>query len=384
MMRRFGLILCFMLVLVCPARAETVAEQVRAPERVQAELVSPTGRTVIHLAAEVHVPEAETMSVLPVEGAAFDSGTVTALAELLWPGLNAPLHEENYNGQGGYQGHTLGVNVSGIGGEDVEMGAGASWQDHLKGMDGIYSSGLSGRVLWGHSAYDGQTVNYAQKALEEEVSGEGIAGHPLTSAQAAQVAEDFLRQLTDEDFACFTVGQGLGRVFSDEPVPGPQPESSYVIALTRMVGGVPLLPSLFQGMSTLNRTDLFAPPVGYEKVLVNLDRTGRVVGFQWANLWQPAGEPTPQALLPFEDILAVAQQMLPLKYLWLEPYTDQLVIDVTRIDLGYMALLQQDTQTFALTPVWTFYGDGEMLPSFQDVLTIRATDGAVIDLELGY
>ena len=382
-MRRFLFVLWVAMVLTCSAFAETVADQVGAPERVQEELTSPTGRTVIHLDAEVHVPEVEAMSVIPVEGVAFDSDKVAMLAELLWPGLDMPVEESHYQGQG-FRGHTIGVSASELGGEDVQMSAGASWKDQLKGMAGICDSRLSGAVKWGLRAFDGQTVNYCQMWLDEEVTGEGIAGHPLTSAQAAQVAEDFLRQLTDEDFACFTVGQGQGRVFSDEPVPGPQPESSYVIALTRMVDGVPLLPSLFQDMATWSTVDLFAPPVGYEKVLVNLDRTGRVVDFAWKNPWQPVGEPTPQALLPFEDILAVARQVLPLKYLWLEPYTDQLVIDVTRVDLGYMALLQQDTQTFALTPVWTFYGDGEMLPSFQDVLTIRATDGAVIDMELGY
>ena len=376
-MRRLGLILLVMVALTFSVKAEG------APERIQTELTSPTGRTVIRFDAEVRVPEVEAMSVIPVESVAFDSNKVAALAELMWPGLDMPVEESHYQGQG-FRGHTMGVFASELGGEDVEVSAGASWKDQLKGMEGICDSGLHGAVKWGHRAFDGQTVNYSQMPLDEEVIGEGIPGHPLTSAQAAKVAEDFLRQLTNEPFASFLVGQGQGGVFSDEPVPGPQPENSYVVVLTRVVDGVPLLPSLFQDMATWSTADLFAPPVGYERVTVNLDRAGRVVDFQWKNPWQPVGEPVPQTLLPFEDILAVAEQMLPLKYLWLEPFTDQLVIDVTRVELGYMALLQQDKRTFALTPVWVFYGDGEMLPSYQDVLTVSAVDGRVIDMEMGY
>ena len=376
-MRRWGLILLVMIALTFSARAEG------APKRVQKELTSPTGRTVIRIDAEVRVPEVEAMNVIPVESVAFDKDKVATLAELMWPGLDMPVEESHYQGQG-FRGHGLSVPVFEPGGEDVQMSAGASWKDQLKGMEGICDSRLSGAVKWGLRAFDGQTVNYCQMPLDEEAVGEGIAGHPLTSAQAAKVAEDFMRQLTDAPFASFLVGQGQGGVFSDEPVPGPQPEKSYVVVLTRVVDGVPLLPSLFQDMATWSTADLFAPPVGYEKVTVNLDRAGRVVDFSWKNPWQPVGEPVPQALLPFEDIFAVAEQMLPLKYLWLEPYTDQLVIDVTRIELGYMALLQQDKRTFALTPVWTFYGDGEMLPSYQDVLTISALDGRVIDMEMGY
>ena len=352
-------------------------------DHVATEWFSPTGKTVIHLDAEVRVPEDAAMDLIPVEGAAFDTDTVSALAELLWPGLNATIHETSFQGQG-YRGHTAGVVVRGIGGEDVQVDVGASYRDQLLGMEGICGSRLSGMVARGLSAYDGQTVNYVQTPLDEEVTGEGIEGHALTRAQAAQAAEDFMRQLTGEDFRCFLVGQGQGLVFSDEPVPGPAPESSYVVVLTRVVDGVPLLPGLFQDMSQISRTDLFAPPVGYEKAEVKFDREGHVVCFYWWNLWQRAGEAVPQTLLPFEDILAVAERMLPLKYLWLEPHTEQLLIDVNRVELGYMALMQRDTQTFALTPVWVFYAGGEMLPNYMDVLTVNAVDGTVIDMELGY
>ena len=60
---------------------------------------------------------------------------------------------------------------------------------------------------------------------------------------------------------------------------------------------------------------------------------------------------------------------------------------VDRVSLGYMALLQRDKLSFALTPVWNFYGALEDSPfedGWQPLLTINATDGTVVDLDYGY
>lgn len=59
---------------------------------------------------------------------------------------------------------------------------------------------------------------------------------------------------------------------------------------------------------------------------------------------------------------------------------------VYRIDLGYIAVLQRDTLTFALTPVWNFYGNDLNDPDAgcRPLLTVHAVDGTVIDLEYGY
>lgn len=384
MKRMAAIFLAMVMTALYPAAlAETVAEQVQAPERVMAEWTSGTGGTVIRIDAAVNVPDAETMGLIPVISVPFEDAMVPALAELLWPGLGADPETAIWNRQT-YREHSTSIHARRIGGEDAEVYVHAIGRDQLKGMDGACNVDLSGRISYGHDAYDGQTVNYATY-LDKEVRGTGIEGHPLTGAQAAELAKAFIRELTDMPFEVFVVGEGPASVFTDEPVPGMDYGSAYVVVLTRQVDGVPLLPSLFQNMAYWGeRTDLFTAPVGYEKAEVSLDPNGRVVGFSWGNLWETRGEPVPQTLLPFEDILTIAEKVLPLKYLWLEPYTELLDISVTRIDLGYMATLQRDVQSFALTPVWTFYGDGEMLPSFQDVLTINAVDGTVIDLELGY
>ena len=62
------------------------------------------------------------------------------------------------------------------------------------------------------------------------------------------------------------------------------------------------------------RDDLFIPAVGYEQVLLAINREGQVTNFQWSSPYLIGNERVEQNLLPFENILAVARQTMPLKY----------------------------------------------------------------------
>ena len=77
---------------------------------------------------------------------------------------------------------------------------------------------------------------------------------------------------------------------------------------------------------------------------------------------------------------------MPLKY-QVEEVRGESHLFVYRIALGYMAVLQRDTLTFALTPVWNFYGHDvpeDVHVGSRPLLTVNAVDGTVIDLEYGY
>ncbi|MCH5286564.1 MAG: hypothetical protein J1E43_04010 [Christensenellaceae bacterium] len=388
-MRKMLLFFLAMMALALPVRAETVPEQVRAPERVQTELVSPTGKTVMTVDAPVIVPETEAMYIIPVSTRVFEDDMVPVLAELFWPGLEEKMKVENNRVFDGKRqvatSHWASITHWGTAQEDIHVAVQTGYYQYA-GFDEPQDGALNAYVRFGNDHRLSKAVNYNISYMEREVSGECIEGHPLTGAQAAAIAEAFLRELTDEPFEVFAVGQAAGIIYDDDlMLKGLERQgtgSSYVVYLTRLVDSVPLLPAIY-AMERDNRTDLLAPPVGYEEIGVALDPEGRVTAFHWRSPYQFSAERTSQTLLPFEDILSIARQMLPLKYLWMEPYTDQLVIDVTRIELGYMALMQRDTRTFALTPVWAFYGEGETLV-YQNVLTVSAVDGSVIDLELGY
>ena len=62
------------------------------------------------------------------------------------------------------------------------------------------------------------------------------------------------------------------------------------------------------------RDDLFVPAVGYEQVLMAINREGQITSFLWSSPYRISDERVTQTLLPFENILTVARQTLPLKY----------------------------------------------------------------------
>ena len=101
-------------------------------------------------------------------------------------------------------------------------------------------------------------------------------------------------------------------------------------------------------------------------------------------------------ILPFEQIMDVARNLLPLKEGWLEQHYDDIRINIYDIRFGYMRVISRDTQKFEYIPVWDFFGteemretkDGEIIASqefpYYSYLTISAIDGTVIDRSYGY
>ena len=197
--------------------------------------------------------------------------------------------------------------------------------------------------------------------------------------------------LTDQPFTLFSVGRAWGYIPDDKLfAEGREHDgtgSSYTLAYTRVIDGAALLPCYGALMNTSSfRDDLFVPAVGYEQVLLAINREGQVTTFIWSSPYLISDERTEQNLLPFENILAVARQTLPLKYQVKEVQGDIHLL-VYRIALGYMAVLQRDTLKFALTPVWNFYGHDvpeDIRVGCRPLLTVNAVDGTVVDLEYGY
>lgn len=249
-------------------------------------------------------------------------------------------------------------------------------------------SGNSGKV-----AILEESINYDGVYMKDEVTGEGIEGHPLTSMQAIDICETFIKGLTDEPFDLFAVGEAPGVIQDDERIMAGTERTgtgySYALAFTRKVEGVSLLPSLGSSMSTDSwRDDLYTTPVGYEEIVMAVNLEGQVTNFYWSNPYDIGQRTDEQTLVSFDQILAIAKQVLPLKYQWEEASGGEITLDIKRVQLGYMALLQRDKLSFALTPVWNFYGNlnnsAESRSDVVTLLTVNATDGTVVDLDYGY
>ena len=392
-MRRFGWILWLMLALAWPAYAETVAEQVRAPERVQTEFASPSGGTVVFVDAPVIVPEAEAMYRIPVGPRIFGDEMVEGLAALFWPELQGPPKVEDVK-EARYTYHWAGMMRWGTVKDDAHVDVSTNYYT-MKGIEGPFWSQLHAELRLGNDKRLSREINYNAIQMDRLVEGAGIEGHPLTRKQAEDIALSFLRGLTDEPFEVFFTGLAPGVIYDDELILSNRNDRdtgySYVVSLTRRIEGAPAL-SLNRAMALWERTDLTNAPPGYEEVIIALDLEGRVTHFIWSTPYELGEAREPQTLLPFEDILAIAGQTLPLMHTWEEIYAqDYGPHRITRIELGYMAVLQRDTMNFALTPVWCFYDTQAYRRSgdfwrerFGPDLTLSAVDGSVIDLLLGY
>lgn len=371
------------------AGAETVCQQVNAPESVSVCFKSNTGKTVIEVDAAVSVPDAEQMYRIPVDSMPLADETVQQVYRLMWPESALPkleVDDENVSvsveGKGTFKGYVRhGASLGGWTGGEYR---GVNYRhSQMPNMTGYYDVTLN--TEWRID----KAVIFDRYIIEREAPADGIPGHALTTAQAIEIADAFVTQLVGEAYQCYLVGETKGRFFdskSKESAYTPASETSYVMVYTRVVDGAPLLPVFSQMMKAGYRDDLFIPAVGYDQMFVTLDGQGNVSNLFWSCPTQVQEERIPQELLPFEAIMNIAEKMLPLRYQSEEIEGEQ-CYRVVRIDLGYMALLQRDQLSFALTPVWNFYGDNDPKQeniSYRPLLTLNAVDGTVVDLKYGY
>ncbi|MBQ9262949.1 MAG: hypothetical protein IJ189_01920 [Clostridia bacterium] len=398
MKKTLSLFLVFCLLLPGIALAD-VQSQVNAPAHISDTFQSNTGKTVIDVDADITVPSADALYLIPVTSTVFDDSMVLLLADLVWPGLGSRKLEiidendtESMEGRrqvNKYFHHSAGVIQMGTRQRDIDAQVNTSYYQYPS-FDEPLGAVLSGIVDYDNRFRQKKTVNYSSPYPAAEIT-EDIAEHPLSLAQAVAIGDQLMNALTDQPFALFSVGKSRGYIPNDKLMrEGRQYDGtgfSYTLAYTRVINGAALLPCYGALMNTSSfRDDLFVPAVGYEQVLLAINREGQITCFIWSSPYLISDERTEQSLLPFENILSVARQTLPLKYQVNEVRGDIHLL-VYRIDLGYMAVLQRDTLTFALTPVWTFYGNDlpeDIHVGCRPLLTVNAVDGTVIDLEYGY
>ena len=291
-------ILAFLLALLmlCPAALADVPSQVNAPAHVTDTFQSKTGKTVIDVDAQVNVPDAESMFLIPVHSTVFDDGMVPILADLIWPGLGSQqLKVANRNDTASIEGrrqvnkyflHSAGVIQMGTQQNDIDAQVNTSYIQYPN-FDDPTGAVLSGSVSYDARYRQKQTVNYSSPFPDAEIT-ENIAGHPLSLAQAAAIGDQLISTLTDQPFALFSAGKSRGYIPDDELMnEGRQYDGtgfSYTLAYTRVIDGAPLLPCYGAMMNTSSfRDDLFIPAVGYEQVLLAINRKGQVTNFQWSS-----------------------------------------------------------------------------------------------------
>ena len=165
-----------------------------------------------------------------------------------------------------------------------------------------------------------------------------------------------------------------------------QPEhQAYAVRFLRQVEGVPV--ESFFGISQVRVDDSgYGPEWLYEVLEVAVDDEG-IQGVEWIGPLTVESVITDQAaLLPFSDIRAVFEKMLPVVYANYGVDKDW-EIEIDQVRLCLWRIFDRDSFTRGiLAPVWCFYGtmNGRPRTDFQPLLIVNGVDGSIIDPLQGY
>lgn len=147
-----------------------------------------------------------------------------------------------------------------------------------------------------------------------------------------------------------------------------------------------------------------------ENILLDVGKDG-VLRFAWTSpSTQPVVRQAESTLLPFEEIAAIADTMLPevivgpkeTPLTQLDQYNGfdtRMDVDITKVSLSLMRIRDKGSLQGTIVPVWDFWGTSDwydaepnaygyqekgMNYDFQPMLTLNAVDGTVVDRQLGY
>lgn len=147
-----------------------------------------------------------------------------------------------------------------------------------------------------------------------------------------------------------------------------------------------------------------------ENIYLDVGRDG-ILSFDWtAPSTQPVVQQAQSALLPFEEIAAIADTMLPevivgpkeTPLTQLDQYNGfetRMDVDITKVSLSLMRIRDKGSLQGTIVPVWDFWGTSDwydaepnaygyqekgMNYEYQPMLTLNAVDGTVVNRQLGY
>ena len=398
-MKRFA---CLLLALFLPltALAETIAEQMHAPEHITDTLWSNTGKTEITVDADVLVPQVSAVPLWEVTSTYFTIDEVLATAQKFVPEARI---EQYMN--------------SGFGNDMLELVPGdystLKRVNETLALMQFSSEPVGQRTLDGSALYQRNDLQqayhmarlymtnhrlgvYTGDGQPYDIEGEGIPGNALTTREAIAKADAFMAEIMP-GFTMRWVGRSEGSTFPKaaaingvdfdlSSIPDSVPDG-YKLTYTRTLSGIPVNYSCWETWRD-DMYDSYGYPPGYENWKVVLDDLGEIVQLS-ANFPYIVGDQVAEdcELMPFEQIWQIFREVAPLSIMYQES-EGNVQASINRIDFGYMPIRQQDGG-FLLSPVWDFYGTKMRRGITVDwqgssVLTIDAVTGLVIDREYGY
>ena len=370
------LTLVLLLVFLCPAAlAETVRENVNAPEHITGEFQSPSGRTHIYVDADVLIPDAPCLSTYQVTARTFTLEEAKQGADLYFgPGnymdANSGTDELILDQQQGENGLVVGCDVLAIAEEEVDP--------------------LHELLITSEKSLVAGADYYRWNRFEIYHENGGRSGNPGSEDQAREIADAFVAALWP-DMAYY----GTDPDQSDGLENRVQGQTGYRFYYARPVHGVFITPVFQEGAHERYlglEGSVYSLPMPYEKLYVDVDAEG-IFGLRYENpIESPILDEESVPLLSFDEIRQIFGMISPMTIMSYEKYeaagNNALYID--RIELGYMTVQRKDQPArYQLIPVWDFFGQRTISDETYDqfnnaLLTINAIDGTIIDRNYGY
>lgn len=396
MKRLLSLVLVCCILLPLCASAETIKEQINAPETCQAEYFSNTGRTKITVDAAVYVPEVERIPTYAVTVRDFTVEEGIRLTRLLhpdqmwerWPEEQDlsydEMDESHYGVNNQYESRTWRVSLP-----SPSQAYVALYNNYTVGL---FTRQPSERVLqYQWTDPDTNLFFYPFAGFgHSDTIGKSLRGQPLTVEEATSMANHFMAEMAPE--------YELQAVFGVEGEKGDgkiDPTLAYCFAYTRSINAVPITYAEFGHMTTGFEDVEMAPAPGREFITLVI-HDDRIVNFHWQDPYEIDGIMQSETeLLPFEEIMSIFGAIAPLSVQSTENDMGRTSaakngMRIAEIRLGYMPVLCKDNPNqWELRPVWDFMGI-QILPRetydhpCYSLLTIDAISGTVIDRNYGY
>lgn len=147
-----------------------------------------------------------------------------------------------------------------------------------------------------------------------------------------------------------------------------------------------------------------------ENIYLDVGKNG-ILSFDWTSpSTRPVVRQAESTLLPFEEIAAIADTMLPeviqgpdgrvlVEVDQYNGFDTRMDVDITKVSLSLMRIRDKGSLQGTIVPVWDFWGTSDwydaepnaygyqekgMNYDFQPMLTLNAVDGTVVDRQLGY
>lgn len=378
-MKRLTVLLMTLLTLLTTASADTLREQTGAPETLREQWTSAASPMLITIDATVDIPEVEQICRVAVTRHEFTAEEVERIGTaVIGTPLTGLAYENVYSGwndqwrcraqvgdwrlQGGYlvlRGKRM----------DEEL---SLWRDNN------LSVGSHMSVMNQQQAYENPYIPEAAQAIADELAAVIAPSHTLT----AWGTEEQMAPPEDVQQGAYDTQTEFKRY----------PEE-YIFCYTPVTGGIPELYT-FEDCTQDEDTTYF--PYANDRLYIAVGPEGLSNAY-----WQSPndyGERTPCELLPFDQIMNVARELLPLRNAYSPHHAGAAELHVNRVTLSYCRVRKRNVQDgYELIPVWDFFGVGhydirgerkplytEAQMPYDSLLTVSAIDGLVIDRAYGY